>query len=174
MRRSIVYAWQEVLCDCVGVKKKRVSKGCHWNAYCSASASMRLRISGPTRFLRGDGTTAVCLLHKYYPWRPRSFLPHYVPTRTMIAAPKAGDGPLLERRADRALPGGYIRSLLPPPLSPPPQKKENLTPTFTLWEWQWQHRPERTAVAPSGIGAAFPAGTRGKRGVHLQLPEAAE
>lgn len=82
-----------------------------------------------TRILRVDGImTAGCAAgpgpppvlhnpHYKHSWRRRSFLLPYIPARTMIAAPKAGDGPLLERRADRALPGGYIHSLPPhPPL----------------------------------------------------------
>jgi len=34
----------------------------------------------------------------------KALLRHIIPRRTMIAAPKPGSGPLMERRADRALP----------------------------------------------------------------------
>lgn len=39
-----------------------------------------------------------------------------VPRRTLISAPKPGDGPLMERRADRQLPGAYTYLYITSPI----------------------------------------------------------
>ena len=50
------------------------------------------------------------------PRTPSSPATRHQQKRTLVAAPKRGDGPLMERRADRELPGTF------PPFPPVPQK----------------------------------------------------
>ena len=121
------------------------------------------RAGGPAALLRRKILSAARPLPRVLPRHQTQQLEQIpqIQKRTLVSAPKPGDGPLMERRPDRELPS-------PPALLP------HHPATFSLLTSNTLPRPRRDHVPLVPHAPHLRRRHRHRLGCHLQLPEALE